>query len=46
MLTKIVSDNMRRNRLEKILQLFHVADSNNLPKDTKVRRASEYLDEL
>ena len=38
MLTKIISDNMRRNMFEKILQFPHVADSNNLPKakDTKV----------
>ena len=46
MLTKIVSDNMRRNRFEKILQFLHVANSNNLPKDTKVGRVSEYLDKL
>ena len=46
MLTKIVSDNMRRNRFEKILQFLHVANSNNLPKDTKVGRVSKYLDKL
>ena len=46
MLTKIVSDNMRRNRFEKIMQFLHVADSNNLPKDRKIGRVSEYLDEL
>ena len=46
MLTKIVSDNMRRNRFEKIVQFLHVADSNNLPKDSKVGRVSEYLDKL
>ena len=45
MLTKSVSDKMIRNRFEKILQFLHVADSNNLPKDTKVGRVSEYLDE-
>ena len=45
-LTKIVSDNMRRNRFEKIMQFLHVADSSNLPKDTKIGRVSEYLDEL
>ena len=43
---EIVSDNMRRNRFEKILLFLHVADSNNLPKDKKVGRVSEYLDEL
>ena len=37
---------MRRNRFEKILLFLHVADSNNLPKDKKVGRVSEYLDEL
>ena len=37
---------MRRNRFEKILLFLHVADSNNLPKDKKVARVSEYLDEL
>ena len=36
MLTKIVSDNLRRSKFEKILQFLHVADSNNLPKDTKI----------
>ena len=46
MLTKIVSDNMRRNRSEKILQFLHVANSNNLAKDTKIGRVSEYLEEL
>ena len=46
MLTKIVSDNMRRKRFEKFLQFLHVADSSNLPKDTKVGRISEYLDGL
>ena len=46
MLTKIVSDNMRRNRFEKIMQFLHVADSSNLPKDTKIGHVSEYLDEL
>ena len=46
MLTKIVSDYMRRNRFEKIMQFLHVVDSNNLPKDTKIGRVSEYLDEL
>ena len=46
MLTKIVSDNMRRNRFEKIVQFLHVADSNNLPKDSKVGRVSEHLDKL
>ena len=46
MLTKIVSDNIRRNKFEKNLQFLHVADSNNLPKDTKVGRVSEYLDKL
>ena len=42
-LTKIVSDNMRRNRFLKILQFLHVADSNKLPKDTNAGRVSEYL---
>ena len=37
-LTKIGSYNMRRNRFEKILQFLHVANSNNLPKDTNVGR--------
>ena len=46
MLTKIVSDNMRRNRFEKVLQFLNVANSNNLPKDTKVGCVSGYLDEL
>ena len=46
MLTKIVSDNMRRNRFEKIRQFLHVANSNNLPKDTKVGRVSKYPDKL
>ena len=36
MLTKIVNDNLRRSKFEKILQFLHVADSNNLPKDTKI----------
>ena len=40
-LIKIVSDNMRRNRFEKILQFPHVANSTNLPKDTPVGRVSE-----
>ena len=43
MLTKIVSDNMRRNRFGKIQQFLPVDDSNNLPKDTS---ALEYLDKL
>ena len=46
MLTKIVSGNMRRNRFEKIMEFLHVPDSRNLPKDTKIGRVSEYLDEL
>ena len=46
MLTKIVSDNMRRNRFEKFMQFLHVADSRNLPKDTKIGCVSEYIDEL
>ena len=46
MLTKIISDNMRRNRFEKIMQFLHVANSNNLPKDTNGGRVSEYLDKL
>ena len=46
MLTKIVSDYMRMNRFEKIMQFLHVVDSNNLPKDTKIERVSEYLEEL
>ena len=46
MLTKIISDNMRRNRFEKIMQSLHVANSNNLPKDTNVGRVSAYLDKL
>ena len=37
---------MRRNRFEKIMQFLHVADSSNLPKDTKIGHVSEYLDEL
>ena len=45
MLTKIVSDNMRRNKFEKIQQFLH-ADSNNLPKDTEVGLVSEYLNKL
>ena len=46
MMTKIVSDNMKRNKFERIMQFLHVADSNNLPKDRKIGRVSEYLDEL
>ena len=46
MLTKIISDNMRRSRFEKIMQFLHVANSNNLPKDTNGGRVSEYLDKL
>ena len=46
MVINIVSDNIKRNRFEKILQFLHLADSSNLPKDTKKGRVSEYLDEL
>ena len=46
MLTNIVSDNMEMNRFEKILQFLHVADSNNLPKDTKVGCVLEYLQKI
>ena len=46
MLTKIVSDNMKRNEFEKIMQFLHAADSNNLPKDRKIGRVLEYLDKL
>ena len=46
MLTKIVSDNMKRNKFEKIMQFLHAADSNNLPKDRKIGRVLEYLDKL
>ena len=37
---------MRKNRLEKILQFLHVANSKNLPKDTKVWRVLENFGEL
>ena len=46
MLTNIVSGNMEMNRFEKILQFLHVADSNNLPKDTKVGCVLEYLQKI
>ena len=46
LLTKIVSDNMRRNRFEKIMHFLHAADCSNLPEDTKIGRVSEYLDEV
>ena len=45
-LTKIVSDNIRRNRFEKIMHFVHAADCSNLPEDTKIGRVSEYLDEV
>ena len=37
---------MRRKKFEKIMQFLHVADSNKLPKDTKIGCVSEYFDEL
>ena len=46
MLTKIASDNIRRNRFEKIIQFLHVADSRNLPEDTKIGCVLECLDGL
>ena len=46
MLTNIVSENMKMNRFEKILQFLHVADSNNQPKDTKVGCVLEYLQKI
>ena len=42
-LTKTVNHNIRRNRSDKILQFLHVANSNNLSKDTNLGHVSEYL---
>ena len=40
------SHNTGRNKLEKFLQYFHVADYDDLPKETKISRVFEYTEKL